>query len=289
LADRIKNAEDRRANRPSQATAEAGLPPRPVDPSHDENYVALVDKLRATVAQRPDDVQGHMLLAQSESNLGNFGAAHVAQRTAIDLKGANASIADLTDYADMMVLAAGGYVSPEAESVLRAVLARDAGNGPARYYMGLTMLQTGRPDVAFRVWDQLLRIGPADAPWIAPIKDQIVETASSAGINYQIPTIGNGAGPALRGPSADDIDAAGEMSGAERIEMIEGMVAGLSDRLATQGGPPEEWAQLIGALGVLGRRDQAAAIYANAIDVFGDNPSAMDLLTRAGQRAGVAE
>ena len=71
--------------------------------------------------------------------------------------------------------------------------------------------------------------------------------------------------------------------------MIEGMVAGLSDRLATQGGPPEEWAQLIGALGVLGRRDQAAAIYANAIDVFADNPSAMDLLTRAGQRAGVAE
>ena len=71
--------------------------------------------------------------------------------------------------------------------------------------------------------------------------------------------------------------------------MIEGMVAGLSDRLATDGGPPEEWAQLIGALGVLERTDQAFAIFKTAEIVFGGNPSAMDMITRAAQRAGVAE
>ena len=287
LADRIASAQERRSTRPDQTQAEQSLPPATPLEGLDENYVALVDKLRSTVALRPDDVQGHILLAQNESNLGNFAAAHKAQRAAIDLKGASATVADLTDYADMLVLAAGGYVSPQAENVLRTILARDPGNGPARYYMGLMMSQTGRPDVAFRVWDQMLRAGPPDAPWIAPVLAQIPDAAARAGINYQIPTIGNGA--ALRGPSSDDIEAAGDMSGAERIEMIEGMVSGLSDRLATQGGPPEEWAQLIGALGVLGRRDQAAAIYANAMQVFAENPTAIDLITRAGQRAGVAE
>lgn len=287
LADRIEQAEERRATRPDQTQAEQSLPARPDREGLDENYVALVDKLRAAVAQRPDDVKGHLLLAQSESNLGNFAAAQRGLRVAIDLKGPDATVADLTDYADMMVLAAGGYVSPQAENVLRAILARDAANGPARYYMGLMMSQTGRPDVAFRVWDQLLRAGPADAPWIPPVLDQIADTAARAGINYQIPAIGTGTN--LRGPTSGDIMAAGDMTGAERIEMIEGMVAGLSDRLATQGGPPEEWAQLIGALGVLERRGQAAAIYENAIEVFGDNPTAIDLITRAGQRAGVAE
>ena len=64
---------------------------------------------------------------------------------------------------------------------------------------------------------------------------------------------------------------------------------GLSDRLATDGGSAEEWAQLIGALGVLGRTNQAFAIYKNAETVFADDPSGLDLVTRAAQRAGVAE
>lgn len=65
------------------------------------------------------------------------------------------------------------------------------------------------------------------------------------------------------------------------------MVAGLSDRLATDGGTPEEWAQLISALGVLGEFDQSRAIFENAQQVFGDNPTAMDLLNRAADRVGL--
>ena len=187
---------------------------------------------------------------------------------------------------DLLVLAAGGYVSPEAEKAARVILARSPDNGIARYYMGLMMAQTGRPDLAFRVWDRQLRTGPEDALWIAPILAQIPEVAQRAGVNYQIPAIGSAK---TKGPTSEDIESAGNMTGADRIEMIEGMVAGLSDRLATDGGPPEEWAQLIGALGVLERTDQAFAIFKTAEIVFGGNPSAMDMITRAAQRAGVAE
>ncbi len=286
LVERIAYADELRKTRPSQAEAEASLPAQAPIAEFNADYLRLVQTLRDTVVGRPDDIQGHVLLAQNESNLGNFSAAYQAQGRILDLKGDQSTVQDLTDYMDLLVLAAGGYVSPEAEKAARVILARSPDNGIARYYMGLMMAQTGRPDLAFRVWDRQLRTGPEDALWIAPILAQIPEVAQRAGVNYQIPAIGSAK---TKGPTSEDIESAGNMTGADRIEMIEGMVAGLSDRLATDGGPPEEWAQLIGALGVLERTDQAFAIFKNAEIVFGGDPSAMDMITRAAQRAGVAE
>jgi cytochrome c-type biogenesis protein CcmH len=185
-----------------------------------------------------------------------------------------------------MIMAAGGYVSPQAEDVLGAVLTRDAENGTARYYWGLMLIQTGRPDQGFRIWDGLLRRGPADAPWIEPILGQIEPVAELAGVDYAIPEIGGGA---LRGPSDGDIEAAQDMTPAERMEMIGSMVDGLSERLATQGGPVEDWARLISSLAVLGQTDRAQAIYDNAMEVFSDDPTAMDIIFRAGERASLAQ
>lgn len=288
LEDRIAMAEEARENRPDQQQAEDSLPPyvAPADISPD--YAALVERLRETVRTRPDDLQGHMLLAQNEANLGNYAGAARAQGKVVELLGDDATAQDYINYADMLVVAAGGYVSPEAEAVLSRALSLEPTNGTARYYIGLMMAQTGRPDTGFRIWDQLLREGPADALWIEPILAQIEDLSRRAGVNYQIPEIGGTSAP-LRGPSADDIDAAGDLSPSERMEMIQSMVDGLSERLATEGGPAGEWAQLITALGVLGRTGQARAVYENAVEVFADDTRALDLLLRAGQRARVAE
>jgi cytochrome c-type biogenesis protein CcmH len=84
------------------------------------------------------------------------------------------------------------------------------------------------------------------------------------------------------------MEAAEGMSPAERMQMIEGMVSGLSERLATTGGPPEDWARLIRAYGVLGRREQAAAIWAEAQQVFDDEVARLPIL-RAARDAGVAQ
>ncbi|MEP2640614.1 c-type cytochrome biogenesis protein CcmI [Roseobacter sp.] len=284
LADRIKFAEIARADRPSQARAEAGLPAPAVPQNANPDYVALVEQLRQTVQQRPDDLQGHVLLAQNEANLGNYAAAAQAQAQVIRLSGSRVTAQNHTDYADMLVLAAGGYVSPEAETAVRQALTLDQTDGAARYYLGLMLAQTGRPDLAFRMWDALLREGPEDAGWIAPILTQIEDMAFRAGVTYQLPEIGTG-----RGPSAADIEAAGDLSPTDRMEMIQGMVSGLSDRLATEGGPAEDWAQLISALGVLGQTGPARSVYDNAVQVFADDTRALDLLLRAGQRAKVVE
>ncbi|MFC6585963.1 hypothetical protein ACFQDZ_00885 [Sulfitobacter pacificus] len=79
------------------------------------------------------------------------------------------------------------------------------------------------------------------------------------------------------------------MTNEERMEMIGGMVEGLSNRLATEGGPPQDWARLITSLAVMGNPDQALAIFNNAIEVFEGNPGALDVIRAAGSQAGVAE
>jgi cytochrome c-type biogenesis protein CcmH len=287
LATRIAAAEAARANRPSQATAEAevaALERLPVEAS--EEYLALMERLRATVAERPDDIQGHRLLARNEAALGNYVAAREAQARIMELLGDAATAQDHADHADLMVMAAGGYVSPEAEAALSRVLAQDPGNGAARYYTGLLMIQTGRPDLAFQVWDGLLRTSAPTDPWVLPIRAQIRDLAQIAGLtDYTPPDMA--AAPAAPGPTAEQMEAAAEMTPEERMEMIRGMVAGLSDRLATEGGPPEDWARLIGALGVLGETAQATAIADEAETVFAGNDAALSLIAEARVRAGL--
>jgi cytochrome c-type biogenesis protein CcmH len=254
-------------------------------PELSSDYIGLVERLREAVAARPEDLQGHVLLAQNEANIGNYTAAAQAQQSVVAIKDVDATAEDTARLGELLVLAAGGYVAPEAETALRAALNADATNGRARYYLGLMLVQTGRPDQAFRLWDALLREGPEDAPWIGPVRAQIMSVAELAGVRYDLPQVGSGV---ARGPSADDIEAASTMSAEERMEMIGGMVAGLSDRLAREGGPPQDWARLITSLGVLGETERAAAIHRNALEVFAGDAGALDLVNDAGQRAGVA-
>ncbi|MBE9638115.1 c-type cytochrome biogenesis protein CcmI [Salipiger mangrovisoli] len=292
LGTRISAAEELRATRPSQAEAEAAVSEAPPSQAPAE-YMQLVTRLREAVASRPDDLQGQALLARSEAALGNYRAAYAAQRQVITLRGDGASAADFADLADMMVLAAGGYVSPEAEAALDEVMARDPHNGVARYYGGLMMAQTGRPDSAFRIWDSLLRQSEPGAPWIPAIAGQMPELARRAGVNdYALPEIASAAlkgevPPALPGPSTEDMQAASEMSDTDRQAMIEGMVDNLSERLASQGGSPEEWARLLTALGVLGQTDRAAAIWTEAQQVFASRPEALDTVRDGAARAGL--
>jgi cytochrome c-type biogenesis protein CcmH len=282
LKDRIAQAETARETRPDQAVAEASLPPAVPPGPFNPEHVALVEQLRETIKMRPDDLQGHVLLARNEATMGNFVAAYKAQERVINIKGGNARASDLMDYGEMLILAAGGYVSPEAENALAQALQLDHQNAPALYYYGLMFAQTGRPDQTFRIWERLLRDGPPDAPWIEPIRLQIMEMAQRAGVNYQLPE------PRItpeRGPDASDVQAAAEMSEEDRLAMIEGMVNGLSDRLASEGGPATDWARLISALGVLGQEERAIAIYSEALEIFAGDEAAITLIRNGARQA----
>jgi cytochrome c-type biogenesis protein CcmH len=289
MATRIAILEEARLNRPDQAAAEeqARNAPRPAMPEQPERE-ELVSRLRTIMEQRPDDPQGMALLASNEAALGNFRAAHLAQSRLIELLGEEATGAQYIDLAEMMILAAGGYVSPEAEAALLQGLEREPRNGTARYYAGLMYAQQGRPDLAFPIWRNLMAESTADAPWLDPIRLQIEEVSALAGERVTLAELPQPAAPATPGPTQEQIDAAGEMPPEDRAAMIEGMVSGLASRLATQGGPPEDWARLISAFGVLGRTEQARAVYGEALGVFADDPAALATIEAAGATLGPA-
>jgi len=290
LQARLETSAERRADRPGQAEAEAEMAGsagrRPSPRASDPEFVDLVERLRETVESRPDDPRGLELLARNEAALGNFEAAYEAQGRLIETLGAEAEAGHYADFAELMIIAAGGYVSPEAEQALGKALARNPDSGPARYYMGLLESQTGRPDRAFRVWRDLLEQSSPDAPWVPLIRNQIRDVAARAGVNYRPPERFSDAAP---GPSRQEMEAAADMPEEARMEMIRGMVEGLSQRLADEGGSPQDWARLINALGVLGDGERARAIFEEARSKYADNDAALDTITAAARRAGVAQ
>lgn len=279
LAARFAMSDEMRANRPSQPEMEAAAAlPAPLTP--DADFAELMEKLRAAVADRPDDAQGLELLASNEARLGNFAAARIAMENLLRVKGDSATADDHAALAEVMIMATGGLVSPEAEAALTEALTLDPANPTARYYYGLMAAQVARFDRTFALWKPLLDQGPPDAPWIAPIRAQIEDVAARAGVEFTLPD-------AAPGPDADAIAAAQDMTPEDRQAMIEGMVAQLGNRLATEGGTVEDWARLISSLATLNRKDEAATIYAEALTKFDGSPSQQSFLREAALNAGL--
>ena len=282
-ASRIAAGDAMRLGRISQAAAEALAPPTTATdvPAAD---MALIEQLRDAVKTHPDSAQGWGFLAEFETRIGNYPAAARAQEQLIALKTDTATVADYAYLVDLQVAAAGGFVSPQVEQTIRRLLADDDTNLTARYYTGLLYAQTDRPDIAFRLWRDLVEDGQtavekADDIHVQLARAGVEDMAIRAGVDYELP-------PEI-GPDAADIAAAQDMTPQARQQMIAGMVAQLSDRLATQGGPPADWARLIASLGVLGDTDQARAIWTEAQGVFATDPAAIAQLLTAAQSAGL--
>lgn len=274
LKERLVAIKELRETRPSQAEAAKELGQSLSREAEAEPaYVALVVQLRAAMETRPNSLEGFQRLAGAEAALGNYTAASKAALRVIELKGAAATAADYRDYGELLILAVGGYVSPEAEQALAAALSLDPGDGAARYYSGLMFAQTGRPDQAFRLWRTLLDEGKEGDPWLPPITSQIERVAEAAGIPFEL---------------SRDQSAAG-MSAEERNEMIQGMVTGLAERLAEDGGPASDWARLIRAYGVLGETDKAREIWSEAQTVFAEDAQGLAEIRAEAEGAGVAE
>lgn len=211
------------------------------------------------------------------------GKMQAAVRVQERLLAVEGQVASGTDHALMalaLALEAQGYVSPEAENELRASLQLEPTNEIARYLVGEMFRQGGRFDRAFQFWRPIAESGTPGSPFVADAREQITQIAELAGIRYALPESGPG-------PSAADVSAAGEMTTEERQSMIEGMVAQLSDRLATEGGSVEEWNRLIRSLVVLDRTDEAQTIYDEAKARFAGRPTELSFLKQAAVESGL--
>lgn len=280
LQARLAASEEMRLNRPSQAALEAAAPAPPAVDVPDD-YREAIDQLRIIAPTRPDDLEAWSRLAFHEVELRNYAGAADAQAQVNVIKGDATEIADLQRLLDLQVVAAGGFVSPEAEEVIRQLLDQDDDNVAARYYLGALYNQTDRPDLALRLWRVIIETGDPNNFHIASARAQVSDAAYRAGVEYAVPE--------ARGPSFEQMDAASDMSAEDRQAMIGGMVGGLANRLATEGGPAQDWARLIRAYGVLGDQDAARTVWTEAQQVFVSSMRGMEILTNAARDAGVLD
>ncbi|MGF1552841.1 MAG: c-type cytochrome biogenesis protein CcmI [Paracoccaceae bacterium] len=266
-----------RAQRPSQAEAAARAAAEDVRGPRaapgGEGYARLVAELERVTAERPQDVEGQRLLASAYLRQERFAEAWPVLDRLIALEGENAPADLFAAKAEAMVLAAGGYVSPEAEDALAVALERQPSLPVARYYAGHALAQSGQVEEALALWRRLERDAPSDAPWLGMLR-QILARADGSGVVGPAPVPnrsrpGEAPGLAATGgmpplPGDVDRDAAEAMAALpaeERRQVMAANAEALEARLDAEGGPPEKWAQLLRSYRMLDRIEDARRVY----------------------------
>jgi cytochrome c-type biogenesis protein CcmH len=154
---------------------------------------------------------------------------------------------------------------------------------PARFYLALGEAQAGNSKAAIEGWQQLAAETPADAPVRAELQRRIEEAAKQAGIPAPAlaaptklasapgPTSAGAAGATPRGPTAEQMRQAAQMSPQDREAMIRGMVGNLAQRLEANPDDPEGWLRLARAYTVLKEPEKAADAFDHAAKLKPDD------------------
>jgi cytochrome c-type biogenesis protein CcmH len=233
-------------------------------------YAAKI--LAAKLQANPNNPQGWLMYARTESMLGNWQTSADAYARAIAQGQTDADV--FAGYGEMLVLGTNGIVGPPARAAFASALQRDAKNEVARYYDALADAQAGDSKRAIASWQGLAADLPEDSPMREAIGKQVADAASTAGIAAPplpkgqpatAPTPGTDA-PATGapGPTPAQMAAAENMTPAERDKMVRGMVEKLAAQLAGAPDNLDGWLQLGRAYTVLGEPDKATDAFDHA-------------------------
>jgi cytochrome c-type biogenesis protein CcmH len=244
----------------------------------------LVAELGQRLKDRPNDVKGWTLYARTLASLGRFADAAAAYQRVTTLAPGDAEL--MSRYAEVQIFVAKGTITPAARATLRATLALDEKEPRARYYLGLAESQAGKLDEALSIWIALESESGPEAPWSRLLGERISQLALRSGISNDdlakrreraMAQAGKKAKPAqpLRGPSAEDVKAAQSMSSKDRMDMIRGMVASLSERLKSTPDDLAGWQRLARSYDVLGEADKARDAYGNVARLRPKDPAAL--------------
>jgi cytochrome c-type biogenesis protein CcmH len=249
---------------------------------------ALVAQLGEKLKDRPNDLRGWTLYAESLTRIGRFDDAVAAYGRVTTLAPRDAEL--MSRKAEAQIFAAKGSVTPAARKSLQATLALDASEPRARYYLGLAESQAGKVDAALSIWIALEADSAPNAPWRAILAERIAKLAARGSITAeQLATrrktaaakaksaaaaTGRTTEPS-RGPDAEDVRAAQSMSPEDRKKMIRGMVAGLAERLKNEPDNIQDWRQLARSYTVLGEAEKARDAYGHLAKLQPDNVTAL--------------
>jgi len=235
---------------------------------NDRSIASLVAQVEAHLAQNPDDARGYAVLAPVYLQLGRFDDAVNAYRKVLALDGENAD--RQADLGEALTAAANGIVTADAKTVFERALTLDAKEPKAQYFIGMAAEQDGDRAKAAKIWQDMLKSAPADAPWVVTVRQSLAEIGVAPSAPPAVAAVPPAAG--APGPSASDVAAASQMSEQDRATMIHGMVARLADRLKQNGDDIDGWQRLLRAYVVLNERDKAQAAAGDARKALASDP-----------------
>lgn len=242
-----------RARSDDGAIAREGQPP---------GMAEAVARLAARLEREPGDVRGWMLLGRSYLELGRYGEAVEAHRSALALAADDAEIH--AALAESLTLAAQGIVTERARRAFERSLALAPGHPGARYYLGLADMQAGRTRAAYERWLALAGETPPEVPWYPVLRSALEAAAEELGEDLAGLSTAPPPASSPPGPSSEEVAAAAALSETEQGEMIRSMVARLAGRLEEQPDDLEGWLRLGRAYGVLGEAVEAREAYGRA-------------------------
>lgn len=204
---------------------------------------AAVSRIETALAANPDDLRGWSVIGPVYMSQGRYSDAETAFRKVLALGGPNPTVE--TQLATSLLAQADESGSSEAQDLLRSAIAADATAPLPRLYLAAELMRIKDYGQAATYWQQAIDLSQGDEPWLAAAQ-QGLAAANNDGVD----------------PAA-----------ADQKEMIAGMVSGLADRLASQGGSIEEWTRLVRSYLVLGDTDKAQAAFDEAVKAY---PAAFD-------------
>jgi cytochrome c-type biogenesis protein CcmH len=266
------------------------------DGSGGAGQAASLDEVVAQLAKRlqsqPNDASGWFLLGRAYLTMERYADARDALRRAFELAPQEPEAAGA--YATAEIATADGQINDAARDALRTLLTLDPMSPQARFLLALDRAQQGDFAAAAQGWTDLLAMAPADAPWVATVKEHLDRAAQRAGIDpatvkpsadalalaASASVSGSAAGtaaplssaapaapdtqaPSGPGPSSADLAAAQQMTPEARQQMIRGMVERLAARLQGEPDDLEGWRRLARAYEVLGETEKARVAQAH--------------------------
>ena len=243
---------------------------------------ALVTRLRTRLDQDPDggDPRGWELLGSTYMNMRRFSDASYAFEQIINLP--EATSATWSQYAESLIAAENGIVTPKAARAVAEALERDPSNPAGTFYSALALEQGGKPVVARQLILDRMEQEAAYQPWMEAFVSEANRLGEVVGAD---PVTLPFSPPA--GPSREDVEAAQDMSPEEQQEFIAGMVERLASRLREEPNDLQGWVQLARAYMVLERPADALSALQSAKPLIADLPR--DNPMRRAVEAGLSE
>lgn len=238
---------------------------RGAERAEDRQIVDLAEKLRLRLESEENGgpTEGWELLAQTYVKMGRYADAANALARVLDRDDAHSG--HMTQYAEALIADNDGTVTAQAGRAIDRALDMDVLNPAASYYKAQWLEQEGRAAEARQLLVLRLQNETSVQPWMEIFVRQINRIAQDTG---DAPVAVSDF-VELRGPTAEDIEAAQEMTAGERGDFIQSMVARLAERLADEPDDLDGWLQLGRAYGVLGQTDNALAAYQSAAGLLG--------------------